>query len=277
MCDLWKNALPSGIPPGVVPRQIDYALAQLGFSAETHCANSFSPVGGKGQGKVTPRLPEQVKLYNSGSFFDLAAIPAADYPAIARRVAFAPHVIVESHPRLVGDRTLAFRDSCNGTLEVAIGLETVHPEILPKLNKKSGLLHFERAASFLRRENIGVRAFVLVKTPWMNDAEAVEWAVKSAQFAFGCGADVVSLIPTRPGNGALDRLVESGEFTPPQLATLEHAQEEALKTEAGRVFADTWNLEPFSTCPACLELRRQRMHAMNLRQELLPRIHCAAC
>ena len=253
MCDLWKNTLTETVPSGAIPRQIGYALAQ--FNSK----------------------PEQIKLYNSGSFFDPAAIPLADYPAIASKVSFAQHIVVEAHPRLVGEKALKLRDLLSGSLEVAMGLETVHPEILPRLNKKFELAHFAQAADFLRKEGIAVRAFVLVKPPFMNEAEGLEWAVKSVEFAFSCGATVVSLIPTRPGNGAMDRLIEAGEFTPPRLATLERALELAVNLHRGRVFADTWNLEPFSACSACLEKRWQRLHAINLTQQILPTVDCLVC
>jgi uncharacterized Fe-S cluster-containing MiaB family protein len=122
-----------------------------------------------------------------------------------------------------------------------------------------------------------VRAFVLVKPPFMTETEGLEWAVKSAEFAFSCGATVVSLIPTRGGNGALEQLQKQDEFAPPQLATLERALELALNLRAGRVFADTWDLKKFSRCPACFEKRRQRLHALNLSQRILPAIDCPAC
>ena len=112
MCDLWKNTLTETVPPGAIPQQIEFALAQFGGS------------------------PEQIKLYNSGSFFDPAAIPFTDYPAIARSVSGAKHVVVESHPRLIGEKALRLRDLLSGSLEVAMGLETIHPQVLPKLNKK---------------------------------------------------------------------------------------------------------------------------------------------
>ena len=254
MCDLWKNTTTQTVPLSAIPRQIDYALSQL------------------------RSRPEQIKLYNSGSFFDLAAIPPADDPAIARTVAFAKHVVVESHPRLVGEKALRFRDLLSGLLEVAMGLETVHPQVLPRLNKKFEPAHFSQAAGFLRDNGIAVRAFVLVKPPFMDEEEGLEWAVKSAAFAFSCGATVVSLIPTRPGNGAMERLMETGEFSPPRLSTLEKALELALEVRGdGRIFADTWDLEQFSRCPACFEKRRQRIHAMNLSQRTPPAIDCPAC
>ena len=169
------------------------------------------------------------------------------------------------------------RDLLSGSLEVALGLETIHPEVLPRLHKKFELAHFTLAAEFLRKENIAVRAFILVKPPFLTEAEGLEWAVKSAEFAFSRGASVVSLIPTRGGNGALERLQETHDFTPPKLVTLERAQERALNLRGGRVFADLWDLQQFSRCPTCFEQRRQRLNAINLSQALVPTIDCAAC
>ena len=253
MCDLWKNTLPYTVPRGAIPIQIDYALNQL--SAR----------------------PEQLKLYNSGSFFDPAAIPPDDYAAIAQRVGFAQHIIVESHPRLIGEKALRFRDLLDGSLEVAMGLETVHPETLERLNKKFTLEQFAGATAFLRKEGIEVRAFVLVKPPFLDESEAIQWAVKSARFAFSCGVNAVSLIPTRPGNGALDRLTDSGEFAPPSLSALELSLEQSLELGGGRVFADTWDLERFSTCSTCFKQRERRLQAMNLSQAFLPAVQCSVC
>ncbi len=255
MCDLWKNTLEQAVPIGAIPRQIRFALERF-----------HAP-------------PTQIKVYNSGSFFDSAAVPLADYPDIARAVAFARHLIVESHPRLVGERPLRLRGllSPSCSLEVAMGLETIHPQVLPRLNKKFDLGHFDRAARFLCVNGIAVRAFVLVKPPFTEEAEAVEWAVKSAAFAFSCGASVVTLIPTRGGNGAMERLREAGQFTPPKLSTLERALELALNLRAGRVFADTWDLETFSDCSVCLEKRRERLRAMNLSQTVCAPVACSAC
>ena len=251
MCDLWKHTLRDTVPLGAIPAQIDYALARW------------------------PVRPAQLKLYNSGSFFDPAAIPVLDYPAIAQRVSFAERVIVESHPRLIAEKALQLQDLLRGSLEVAMGLETVHPDILPRLNKRFTLEQFALSTAFLRRHQISVRAFVLVQPPFLQPRQAVEWAVKSTEFAFRSGVQVVSLIPTRPGNGALDRLMESGEFSPPSFATLERCFEQSLSLKAGRVFVDTWDLKRFATCPTCFAQRAQRLQAMNLCQRMLPPVSCA--
>jgi radical SAM enzyme (TIGR01210 family) len=252
MCDLWKNTLTETVPIGAIPEQIDFALARL------------SPA-------------RQVKLYNSGSFFDRAAIPAEDYPAIAERVAKFERVIVECHPALIGERVLRFRDLLRGQLEVAIGLETAHPETLALLNKRMTVEQFASAAQFLQKHEIALRVFILVKPPFQSDEEALEWCQRSVQFAFDCGATAVSLIPTRFGNGALEAVAQEGEFAPPTLSLFETAVENAFTLERGRVFADLWDLEKFSKCSACFAARADRLRRMNLLQTVHPRVICDQC
>ncbi|HEY9156162.1 MAG TPA: hypothetical protein VIM69_13585 [Opitutaceae bacterium] len=271
MCDLWKETMTESVPAGAIPQQIDFARQQLANlrtqSAKARDGNS-----------PANEWPTQLKLYNSGSFFDPAAIPFEDYEPIARRVAGVRNLVVESHPRLIGDAALLWRDLRAGeAVEVAMGLETAHPGVLERLNKKFDLAQFARAAEFLRLAGISLRVFLLVQPPFLKKDEAVEWAVKSAEFAFDCGASAVSLIATRAGNGALERLRESGEFAEPQLSTLEAAQEDALALRRGRVFADTWGTERFSHCPHCWPTRRERIDEMNLTQVSRPRVICAAC
>jgi radical SAM enzyme (TIGR01210 family) len=249
MCDLWKNTLSQTVPKGAIPAQIDYALKKL----------------------PTAR---QIKLYNSGSFFDPRAIPVQDYPQIASRIQQFDRVIVESHPALIGDICLKFRGLISGQLEVAMGLETVHPQILQKLNKGMTVKQFALAAAMLRNHDIALRVFILVKPPFMQEAEAVEWAKKSLDFAMECGATAATLIPTRAGNGALDELVVSGDFAPPRMATLEAVAEYGLSLHRGRVFLDLWDMDKTGACGLCRQSRVDRLKTMNLQQTLLPPMSC---
>lgn len=252
MCDLWRNTLTETVSEGAIPTQIEYALAQLPAAT-------------------------RIKLYNSGSFFDPNAIPVADYPEIAARLRTFEQVIVESHPALVDERCLRFRDLLSGKLEVAMGLETAHPEVLQKLNKQMSREQFARAAEFLRAHEITIRVFILVKPPFLSESEALKWAKRSIDFAFQSGASVVSLIPTRFGNGALETLAGQGAFSPPKLATLESAITFGLEQARGRIFADLWDLEKFCDCGHCFGARKERLHEMNLRQTVLPSVKCDRC
>ena len=260
MCDLWKHTTSTSLPAGAIPQQVDDALDQMAL-------------------RHPGRPPRQIKLYNSGSFFDAGAIPPADYPALAQRLASFERVIVESHPALIGPAALAFREALppQVALEVALGLETVHPEVLAQLNKGVTLEQFAHAAAFLRAHDIALRTFLLVQPPFLAETEALPWAERSLDFTFDCGATAAALIPTRAGNGSLEALARQGLFAPARLATLEAALQYGLELRRGRVFADLWDLEQFSDCPACFAARRDRLRAMNLQQIALPAVECGRC
>ena len=257
MCDLWKNTLTETVPAGAIPAQIEYALARL--PAARH-----------------------VKLYNSGSFFDPHAIPLDDYSPIAERLAPFEHVIVESHPALIGENCLRFHDLLSGELlagrlEVAMGLETVHPTVLPQLNKHMTLDQFRQAAQVLRSHGIDLRVFILVKPPYLREDEALEWAERSLDFAFECGASAATLIPTRAGNGAMEALALEGDFAPLAIATLEASLAYGIGLRKGRVFADLWDLRRFSRRDACYDARAARLRRMNLNQTIPELPDCVQC
>jgi archaeosine synthase beta-subunit len=256
MCDLWRNTLEKTVAPGSITEQIRFALQEL---------------------PSAPRERSALKLYNAGSFFDPKAIPREEYPAIARLADRFCRTIVESHPALVGSRCLEFRDMLTGQLEVAMGLETAHPEILERLNKRMTLDQFRRAARFLQKHAIDLRVFILVRPPWLSEEEGVEWAKRSLDFAFDCGASVCTLIPTRAGNGAMEALGASGEFAPPSLRSLETALEYGLACNAGRVFADLWDVAKLDRCPVCSKGRIDRIRVMNATQKVPAVFPCCCC
>jgi len=249
MCDLWKNTTDITVPPGAIPNQIEWALNHL------------------------PEV-KHLKLYNSGSFFDKNAIPEKDYQRIAALVSGYKTVIVESHPVLINEGCLRFRDMIKSDLQVAIGLETVNVEVLKKLNKLMTLEDFASSVSFLLKNDIFTRAFILLRPPFLSESEGVFWAERSLDFAFNAGVECCVIIPVRPGNGAMDQLAEKGIFKPPDLHSLEKVLEYGIEQQAGRVFADTWDLKLFSKCDKCLEVRTRRLTEMNLGQKFIGRIKC---
>ncbi len=157
-----------------------------------------------------------------------------------------------------------------GDLEVAMGLETVHPDVLPRLNKQMTLDDFARGADLLRSRGIVVRAFILVRPPFLSDAEGLEWAKRSLDYAFSVGVECCSLIPTRSGNGAIEELERVGQFAPPSLGALEHALEYGLSLHAGRVFLDLWDIVKVSPDAPNRAARIARLARMNIGQRCDP-------
>ncbi len=253
MCDLWRHTLTEPTPNGAIPVQVERALERL-------------------------EPARHVKLYNSGNFFDTAAVPRADHEAIAARVAAFETVIVENHPKLCGSHCREFRDRLQrlgaAELELALGLETAHEPTLQRLNKEMTRDDYRRAAAGLREDGIFVRTFVLLRPPGMAEQEGIEWALRSLEFAFAAGSDVCSVIATRGGNGIMEDLAAQGLFAPPRLASLEAVLETALTWRRGRVFADLWQIEQLPACERCRLWRVERLRVMNHTQQIPPRVSC---
>ncbi|MFG0334747.1 MAG: radical SAM protein [Maioricimonas sp. JB049] len=250
MCDLWKNTTDETVPVGAIPAQIDYALERLGPA-------------------------RHIKLYNSGNFFDRRAIPREDHAAIAARVSRFETVIVENHPRFCSEVCGAFQERIGTQLEVAIGLETIHPEVLPALNKQMTLDDYDRAVERLLADGLRVRTFILLRPPGLSEEEGLEWALQSLEHAFSIGVDCCAVIPTRAGNGIMEQLGQAGVFTTPTLNSLEAVLESGLAMNRGRVFVDLWDIEQLFECRVCGPARAERLRQMNLSQTPLPRVECA--
>jgi radical SAM enzyme (TIGR01210 family) len=266
MCDLWTYTTEEDTPRGAIASQVT--------AARTAVRDQPMPVTG-------------MKLYNAGSFFDPRAVPEADYDGVAEALTGLSRVIVESHPALVGPRVDRFLAALDGHrrpgapaphLEVAMGLETAHPAALDRLNKRFTLEEFAAAARALRDRGVALRVFLLVSPPFIPAPQQDAWLLRSVDAAFACGASVVSLVPTRPGNGAIDALAAGGSFRAPDLDDIECSFALALghASGRGRVFVDIWGLERFAHCPECITARRDRLHAMNLDQMVLPDHPCHA-
>lgn len=240
-CDLWRWTLDGPTPPGALPAQLSRALESL-----------------------APPLPHRLKLYNASNFFDRRAVPAEDLPRIAELTAPFGAVTVESHASMVGPAVLEFAAMLAGRLEVAVGLETIHPVAMQHLNKRLELPRFDRAAAFLLKHNLDLRVFVLLGTPHVPAQESVEWTVKTAEYAAARGAHRIALIPVRGGNGELERLEALGDFVPPTLAQLEHALEQCRGIRSAVVTADVWDIEGLPACENCRPQRVARIQTMNL-------------
>jgi radical SAM enzyme (TIGR01210 family) len=263
MCDLWRHTTAAPTPLGAVPAQIRKALSSL------HDRIAAGP----------PPEDRWIKLYNGSNFFDPRSIPPADLSRIAELVAPFGRVIVENHPRLVTAAIPRFRDRCQGRLEVAIGLECTHPEVLARLNKQMTLEDFSRACMTLHGWGIDTRAFVLLGLPWLPLQDALAWCGHAVAFAHEQGVRHVSVIPTRLGNGYLDHLFANGSFAPPHAASLEQAAAAIMQAPRGTTSAgdpqlmtvDLWDWHRLSGhCPTCADIRHDRLATMNRRQQPLP-------
>ena len=126
-CDLWRYTIDGPTPPGALAAQLAGVLAG-----------------------VAEPMPDRLKLYTASNFFDRRAVPPQDLPELARLAAPFGAVTVESHASTIGPGAASFARLLGGRLEVAMGLETVHPVAATRLNKRLELERFDEAIELLR-------------------------------------------------------------------------------------------------------------------------------
>jgi radical SAM enzyme (TIGR01210 family) len=253
-CDLWRFTIEGPTPRGALTRQLATVLESVDTAGV-----------------------DRLKLYNASNFFDARAVPTEDFSSIAELAGDFAGVTVESHASTIGARTLDLSRAINGRLEVAVGLETIHPAASARLNKRLDLTKFDAAAAFLAANDIDLRVFVLLGTPHVPAAESVQWTVRTVEYAVARGASVVSIIPVRGGNGEMERLQSLGEFVPPSLIDLETALDQCAAGSSAVVTADLWDLERIRICGDCGEARMARLRAVNLSGVVTDRVACDAC
>ena len=253
-CDLWRYTIDGPTPPGALAHQLRSVLESIDV-----------------------RRIDRLKVYNASNFFDPRAVPAQDVGEIADLAVGFRYVTVESHASTIGERALSFAAEIGGRLEVALGLETIHPLASRQLNKKLGLTRFDRAVGFLSDNDIDVRVFVLLGAPHVPRAESIDWTVRTVEHAAERGAGVISVIPVRSGNGELERLEAVGEFFPPSLRDLEEVIARCAHVTPAVVAADLWDADRLAAPECCRSLRVDRLRRWNLEGKLAPPVECASC
>ena len=230
-CDLWRHTLPGPTPHGAIVRQLDAVL---------------------------PTLPpaKWIKLYNASNWFDATAVPPADWPAIADRLRPFERVIVENHPKLCTEAVPRFRDLLDGQLEVAIGLESIDPRVLPRLNKSMTADDAARALERLRGWGIDVRAFVLVPPPFVE--APVPSTIDTVRWAFERGVEVVSLLPLRPDqmNASTATLTaeERSTIRRPSIEEVAAVLANCRISLPRRLFVDAWDASDWCDAAAVAKL-----------------------
>jgi len=115
-----------------------------------------------------------VKIYTSGSFLDEREVPAETREAIAAEFGDRERMVLESLPDFVDrDKLTAFIEQ-GLELDVAIGLETATDRVRhDAVNKYFDFTDFETACAEARAVDAGVKAYLLMKPPFLAEPDAV--------------------------------------------------------------------------------------------------------
>jgi len=161
-----------------------------------------------------------IKIYTSGSFLDEREVPAETRQAIAETFADRDRIVVESLPDFVDrEKVREFTEQGLET-DVAVGLETATDRVRHDcVNKYFDFADFEDACAEAREAGGGVKAYLLMKPPFLSETEALEDMQESVR---RCGAvegcHTVSMNPCNVQRYTMvDELFYEGGYRPPWL------------------------------------------------------------
>jgi radical SAM enzyme (TIGR01210 family) len=199
--------------------------SMCGYAKDTLGRSASSEELGEQLDRILARYRDEpyVKLYTSGSFLDDREVDPESRVRIAS--AFrgrARRLLFETLPEFAVPTMLApVRDAFGGELEVALGLESTQPEVLGRLiNKGSPPSDYLAAADRVRAAGARAKAYLLLKPPYLTEAESVADVVLSMDVAHD-RFDAFSVNPVHIQNGTVvEWLFRRGRYRPPWLWSL---------------------------------------------------------
>jgi archaeosine synthase beta-subunit len=164
-----------------------------------------------------------VCIYNEGNILNRDELPFDQLITIVSDLSAheVKRLIIESRAEYINDRVLAPLRKAAGAMEieVGIGLESGDEFVRNELFlKEITLKAFERAIDCLHRNDILSLAYVVVKPPFLNEAQGIADAIATSRYAFQSGTGSVSLEPIGVEPHTVTELLHNeGLFTPPWL------------------------------------------------------------
>jgi len=160
-----------------------------------------------------------LKIFTSGSFFDTKEVPEGfrEYVYSKAYELGIKKLIVESRPEFITSKIVDELSALKFEVEVGIGLETANDFVREYcINKGFKFKDFERAARLLKGK-ARVKAYLLLKPPFLSEREAIEDAINSTLKIKNL-VDVVSLNPTNVQSKTyIEKLWKLKLYRPPWL------------------------------------------------------------
>ena len=183
-----------GVKPGDLVEQFDAASRELG------------EIG-------------MLKVYTSGSFLDECEVPEDPLNHILTHCAErGVRLLFESRPEFVTEEKVRAVLGKHDDLEIALGLESANDLVLThSINKGFLRKDYDRAATVLGANEVPVRTYVLLKPPFLTEAEAIADSISTIEHASKV-SETVSLNPVNVQKGTLvEKMWRSWSYRPPWL------------------------------------------------------------
>jgi len=174
-----------------------------------------------------------IKIYTSGSFLDEREVPAEIREEIAETFADRERIVVESLPDFIEPDRLADFTDRGLAVDIAVGLETATDRVRHDcVNKYFDFADFAAASDRAADAGAGIKAYLLLKPPFLTEHEAVADMISSIERC----AEYAHTISMNPCNVQRHTMVEElyhdGGYRPPWLWSVAEILRETADTDA---------------------------------------------
>ncbi|WP_292490484.1 archaeosine biosynthesis radical SAM protein RaSEA, partial [Methanoculleus sp. 10] len=190
-----------------------------------------------------------VSIYNDGNIFNEREMPAAAIEKICSyidgyknikkvvvesRIDYSPDEHVQKMKKALGGRQL----------EVAFGFESADPQVMNLcINKGFSAHNFDLFHSRMRGMGVLTKPLLLVKPPFLTDAEAVDDVLRTVAYCVSRGIEYVDLeVTTVEKNTVVHELWKNNLYRPPWLWSLVDLLQECRERFGDRahVYVSPW-------------------------------------
>ncbi len=176
-----------------------------------------------------------IKIYTSGSFLDEREVPAETRKAIAETFGDRDRIVLESLPDFVDHEKLTDFTEQGLAVDVAVGLETATDRVRHDcVNKYFDFSDFEAACAVAKDAGAGVKAYLLMKPPFLSEREARDDMIESVRrCATVEGCHTVSMNPCNVQRYTMvNELFREGGYRPPWLWSVADVLEQTADVDA---------------------------------------------
>ena len=242
-----------------------------------------------------PRFSEvqAVKLYNSGSFLDPKEIPVESQKSIVSKIAKFDHIkefIIECLPEIINMQIDVLQELLeifnNRPIYIGVGLESTNTYILRSYVNKPFTFENQFLKCVKNTKKIGahVKAYLLLKPPFLTEQEAIDDAINSIKDTFEkSDCKIASLNPVCVHADTLvDLLWKKKEYSPPWLWSVLEVlkQGEKYKPQDGKLICEVMagGLErgPHN-CGQCDARVLKEIEYYSLNQKFSPALNSLTC
>jgi archaeosine synthase beta-subunit len=179
-----------------------------------------------------------IKIFNSGSFFDDEEINEDTREFIYQKISQVDkikEVVVESRVEFLDEIKLKKMKEVLGSkhIEIAIGLETSNNYIRNNyINKGLSYDDFLSAVELIRHLQLGIRIYLLLKPPFLNEKSAIDDCVASIKKMIELKVNTISINPVNIQKGTfVEYLWKKKLYRPPWFYSLIKCLNSAINSQ----------------------------------------------